>query len=136
MRKARELDGRREPKVLAAPVLYEVMAGLLFTRSRSEAAAFARLAAGYVRSPFGDAAASQAAEIRAERMRLGRVKSHLDGRIAGMAGAGRRALVSRDPDLREIGKAVGLWVDAYGAGWRHRARGAGPARGDRTGGPA
>ncbi len=113
VKKAKELDARREPKLLTTPGLYEVLAGLLFTRSRSEAAAFAQLAAGYARAPFDEAAASQAAEIRAELLRLGRVKSHVDVMIAGIAAAGRHTLVSRDADFRDIGKAVGLLVESY-----------------------
>jgi predicted nucleic acid-binding protein len=112
-KKARELDARREPKILATPVLYEVLAGLLFTRSRSEAAAFGQMAAGYARAPFDEEAASHAAEIRAELMRLGRVKSHVDTMIAGIASRGRHTLVSRDADFAEIGRAVGLLVESY-----------------------
>ncbi len=112
-RKARELDGRRESKVLTTPVLYEVLAGLLFTRSRSEAAAFEALAARYARVPFDEPGASRAAEIRAELLRLGRVKSHVDVVIAGIASAGRHVLVSKDADFQEIGRAVGLLVEPY-----------------------
>ncbi len=112
-RKARELDRRRESKVLTTPVLYEVLAGLLFTRSRSEAAAFEALAARYARVPFDEPAASRAAEIRAELLRLGRVKSHVDVMIAGIASAGRHVLVSKDADFQEIGRAVGLLVEPY-----------------------
>lgn len=112
-RKARELDGRREPKILTSPVLYEVLAGLLFTRSRSEAAAFAALAGRYARLPFDEEAASKAAEIRAELLRLGRAKSHVDTMIAGIAGAGRHTLISRDRDFAVLGDAVGLLVETY-----------------------
>ncbi len=112
-KKARELDERREPKILPTPVLYEILAGLLFTRSRSEAAAFGQLAAQYARAPFDEGSASHAAEIRAELMRLGRVKSHVDTMIAGIASQGRHTLVSRDADFAQIGKAIGLLVESY-----------------------
>jgi len=98
---------------MTTPVLYEVLAGLLFTRSRSEAAAFQQLSAGYVLAPFDEASASAAAEIRAELMRLGRVKSHVDTMIAGIASAGRHTLITRDSDLAEIHQAVGLLVEPY-----------------------
>ncbi len=113
LKKARQLDGRRETKGLATPVLYEVLAGLLFTRSRSEAAAFEVLAARFARAPFDEPAASRAAEIRAELLRMGRVKSHVDVMIAGIAGSGRHTLISRDADFKEIGRAVGLSVESY-----------------------
>lgn len=37
--KTKELDERREVKLFSTPVFYEVSSGLLYTRSRSEAAA-------------------------------------------------------------------------------------------------
>jgi predicted nucleic acid-binding protein len=112
-KKARELDASREPKIMTTPVLYEILAGLLFTRSRSEAAAFQQLSAGYVLAPFDETSASKAAEIRAELMRLGRVKSHVDTMIAGIASAGRHTMITRDSDFAEIRAAMGLLVEPY-----------------------
>lgn len=112
-KKARELDARREPKLLSTPVLYEVVSGLLHTRSRSEAIGFQRLAANYSIVPFDETSAMKAAEIRAELMNLGRVKSHVDTMLAGIAAAGRHTLVSRDADFRAISGATGLPVESY-----------------------
>ena len=112
-RRAKELDARREPKLLSTPVLYEIASGLLYTRSRSEAAAFQRLSANYTIVPFDELSAIKAAEIRAELMRLGKVKSHVDTMIAGIAAAGRHTLVSRDEDFRAISDALGLAVEPY-----------------------
>ncbi len=61
---------------------------------------------------FDGPAASRAAEIRAELLRLGRVKSHVDVMIAGIARSGRHTLISRDADFKEIGRAVGLVVES------------------------
>ena len=88
VRKAKELDGRRATKLLPAPTIYEVVAGLLFSRSKSEAAAFQRLAEGFQIAQFDELAALKAAEIRAELLKTGRVKSHVDTMIAGIALAG------------------------------------------------
>jgi len=112
-RRAKELDARREPKLLSTPVLYEIASGLLYTRSRSEAAAFQRLSANYTVVPFDEPSAMKAAEIRAELMKLGRIKSHVDTMIAGIASAGRHTLVSRDQDFQAISEAMGLAVEAY-----------------------
>ena len=112
-RRAKELDARREPKLLSTPVLYEIASGLLYTRSRSEAAAFQRLSANYTVVPFDEPSAMKAAEIRAELMKLGRIKSHVDTMIAGIASAGRHTLVSRDEDFQAISEAMGLAVEAY-----------------------
>lgn len=112
-RRAKELDARREPKLLSTPVLYEIASGLLYTRSRSEAAAFQRLSANYTIVPFDELSAIKAAEIRAELMKLGKVKSHVDTMIAGIAAAGRHTLVSRDANFQVISEAVGLAIEPY-----------------------
>ena len=112
-KRAKELDARREPKLLSTPVLYEVASGLLHTRSRSEAAAFHRLSANYTIVPLDEASAMRAAEIRSELLKLGRVKSHVDTMIAGIAAAGGHILVSRDADFQAISGALGLQVESY-----------------------
>lgn len=111
--KANDLDRRREPKFLTTPVLYEISAGLLFTGSRSETAAFRSLASRFALLPFDEASAMKAAEIRAELMRLGRVKGHVDIMIAGIAAQGGHTLVTRDRDLHEISRTIGLNVEGY-----------------------
>ncbi|TLZ66619.1 MAG: type II toxin-antitoxin system VapC family toxin [Methanobacteriota archaeon] len=111
--KSRELDTRPETKHLSTPVLYEITSGLLYTRSRSEAGAFRTLASRFSILPFDEPAATRAAEIRAELMRLGRLKSHVDVMIAGVAAAGGHALVTRDRDFLDIAEAVGLIVETY-----------------------
>lgn len=109
--KTRELDERREVKLLSDPVLYEVSSGLLYTRSRSEAAAFQTLTSGFVIQPFDQASALKAAEMRAELLRLGRTKDHVDIMIGGIAAAGGHALVTRDRDLQALSQAVGLRIE-------------------------
>src|SRR5205809_4173906 len=111
--KSRELDTRPETKHLSTPVLYEITSGLLYTRSRSEASAFRALAARFAILPFDEAAASKAAEIRAELMRLGRAKSHVDVMIAGIASAAGHSLVTRDRDFAEVASTVGLVLETY-----------------------
>lgn len=112
-RKAKWLDARKEPKLLSAPVVYEVAAGFLFARSRSETAMFRRMASRYPVVPFDEASALKAADIRAELLRLGRVKSHVDTMIAGIAAAGGHVLVSRDRDFEAISASVDLDLESY-----------------------
>lgn len=111
--KAKEIEARGETRFLTAPVVYEVAAGLLFTRSRSEAAAFQAFASRLTILPFDEACAMKAAEVRAELMRLGRPKGHVDTMIAGIAIQGGHALVSRDRDLLDISRATGLRIEGY-----------------------
>lgn len=111
--KAKELQTSREVQVLTAPVLYEVSTGLLFTRSRSDAAAFRGFAARFSVLPFDEAAAMKAAEIQAELMRRGTAKAHIDVMIAGIAAQGGHTLVTRDADFASIGTVVGLPVEPY-----------------------
>jgi len=113
LQKSRDLDARPDAKVLSTPVVYEITAGLLYTRSRSEATAFRALASRFVILPFDEPAAARAAEVRAELMRLGRAKSHVDVMIAGVASAGGHVLITRDSDFRDIANVVGLAVEAY-----------------------
>ncbi len=111
--KARAIDAGGEAKFLTTPVLYEVSSGLIFTRSRSEAAAFRALASRLTILPFDEPSAVKAAEIRAELMRLGRPKGNIDIMIAGIAAAEGHTLVTRDGDLRDISQAIGLNLDGY-----------------------
>ncbi len=111
--KSEELDGRREAKFLSTPVLYEVSAGLLYRRSRSETAAFRALASSFALLPFDEPSAMKAAEIWTELIRLGRVKGHVDVMIGGIAAAGGHILITRDQDFREIAETITLVVESY-----------------------
>ncbi len=111
--KARELDGRKEPTILSTPVLYEVSSGLLYRRSRSETAAFRALASRFDIHSFDESSAVRAAEIRAELMRLGRVKGNVDVMLAGIAVDGGHTLVTRDQDFHDIAEAVPLAIESY-----------------------
>lgn len=108
------LDESREPTVIPTPALYEIEAGLRFRGSRSEAKAVHRTAERFPLIDFDEAAAVDAAEIRAELLRLGKPKNHVDVMIAGIAMAGGHRLVTRDRDFETISDAVGLEVEAYG----------------------
>ncbi len=109
---ARELDSRKEAKILTTPVLYEVSSGLLYTRSRSETAAFRALASRFALHPFDEPSAMRAAEIRAELMRFGRVKGHVDVMLAGIAAAGGHTLITRDRDFRDVAETVTLSLES------------------------
>ena len=111
--KSEELDRRKEAKFLSTPVLYEISAGLLHRRSRSETAAFRALASSFVLLPFDESAAVLAAEIRAELLRLGRVKGNVDVMIAGIAAAGGHSLITRDEDFRAIAETITLSLESY-----------------------
>ncbi len=111
--KSEELDRRKEAKFLSTPVLYEVSAGLLHRRSRSETAAFRALASSFVILPFDESSAMLAAEIRTELLRLGRAKGHVDVMIGGIAAAGGHTLITRDQDFQEIAETITLSVESY-----------------------
>ncbi len=113
VRKARELEQLREGKLLPTPVLYEIISGFLFSRSKSEATAFQRLAERFIVVPFDETAALRAAEIRAELMKTGRVKSQVDTMIAGIALAGNDVLVTRDADFSAMADSLGLEIEGY-----------------------
>ncbi len=100
-------------KFLPAPALYEIVSGVLFSRSKSEAVIFQRLAEQFQIVPFDEAAAMKAAEIRAELLKEGKVKSHVDTMIAGIALAGGYTLISRDNDFEAISDVFGLNFESY-----------------------
>jgi len=113
MDKARNLDRRRDQKAISTPALYEVAFGTMLSRSRTEVAALRSLATKYLILPFDEPAAMKAAEIRAELTRLGKVKSHVDTMIAGVAAAGGHVLLTRDRDFSAMADAVELSVETY-----------------------
>ncbi len=111
--KDKEIGDRREARFLTTPVTYEITSGLLFTRSRSEAAAFHGLASRFSILPFDEASAKRAAEIRVELLRLGRMKDHVDIMLAGITSQGDHTLITRDKDFHDMAQAVGLSVETY-----------------------
>lgn len=110
---ADRLHESREATVIPTPALYEVESGLRFRRSRSEALAVRRTAERFPLVDFDEEAAREAAGIRAELLRLGEPKNHVDVMIAGIAAAGNHRLVTRDADFEAIADAVGLEVETY-----------------------
>ena len=64
--KAKELDESRERKFLPAPALYKIASGVLYSRSKSEAVVFQRLAEQFQIVTFDEATAMKAAEIGAD----------------------------------------------------------------------
>lgn len=111
--KVRELDSRPDVKILSTPVLFEVAAGLAYTGSRSELAAFQAIASRFVIASFDEPSARNAAEIKAELMRLGQVKAPVDIMIAGLAAAGAHTLVTRDKGLLQIAAVIGFQAEGY-----------------------
>jgi predicted nucleic acid-binding protein len=111
--KMAELDSREEVKVIPTPVVYEVLAGVLQSRSRTQASHFRGWISRFQIAPLDLAGAEHAAAIRAELSALGKVKPTGDILTAGIALAGGHSLVSRDADFREIAEVTGLVVESY-----------------------
>lgn len=107
------LDESRDTVLLPTPALYEIEAGLRFTRSRSEAKAFEQTAGRFPLAGFGEREAVEAAEVRSELLRLGQAKSHTDVMITGIALAHGYRLITNDADFVEIADAVGLEIENY-----------------------
>ena len=111
--KVAELDGRRDTKVIPAPVAFEILHGILHARSLTQAALFRGWISKFHVAPLDLASAERAANIRAELSRLGRVKGVVDILSAGIALAGNHSLVTRDEDFQEIAEATGLVLETY-----------------------
>lgn len=113
LRKVEELDSRHELKVIPTPVAYEVLAGILRTRSRTQAALFRGWVSNFHLAELDLNGAERAATIQVELSRLGRVKGTGDILTAGIALAGGHSLVTRDADFRAIAEVTGLIVEPY-----------------------
>jgi predicted nucleic acid-binding protein len=111
--KVDELDGRHEVKVIPTPVAFEILSGIVQTRSRTQASLFKGWVGRFHVAPLDLAAAEGAATIRAEFAHLGRAKESVDVLAAGIALSGGHSLVTRDRDFREIGEATGLVIEPY-----------------------
>ncbi len=113
LRKLEEIDQRSEAKVLTTPVLYEILSGIRFTRSKAEAAAFRNLASAFQIVPVDEAAAEASAELRTELMRMGEPRPAVDIFLAGIALSGGHSIVSNDVHFETISKVSGLRVENY-----------------------
>ncbi len=111
--RAADIDMSGATKLLATPVLFEIMTGLLFTQSRTEANRWRRALSSFQLLPFDEHAARAAAEIQAELMRAGRRSSDTDVMIAGIAAANGHVLVTQDKNLAAIDIPIGLDVETY-----------------------
>jgi predicted nucleic acid-binding protein len=113
LRKVAELDSRRDLKVIPTPVAYEVLTGILQTKSRTQAALFRGWISKFHIAALDLNGAERAASIRVELSHLGRVKGTGDILTAGIALAGGHSLVTRDTDFRAIADVIGLVVESY-----------------------
>jgi predicted nucleic acid-binding protein len=113
LRKVAELDSRSELTVIPAPVAFEVMSGILRSKSRTQASLFRRWVSKFHVAALDLAGAERAAEIRVELSQLGRLKGTGDILTAGIALAGGHSLVTRDSDFGDISEATGLVLESY-----------------------
>ena len=113
LRKIQELDARHEVKVIPTPVAYEVLAGIVQTKSRTQASLFRGWVSRFQVADLDLLAAERSALIRAELYHLGRPKGTTDILTAGIALADGHSLVTRDSDLCAIAGVTGLVVEPY-----------------------
>lgn len=111
--KLSELEARSDPKVLPTPVIYEILTGVLRSRSKTQATRFLGLAARFYVAPLDLAASERAAALSVELLDLGRIKGAADILTAGIALSGGHSLVTRDRDFMDIAEATGLHLETY-----------------------
>ena len=73
LRKADELDARRAVKLIPTPVIYEISAGILRAKSRTQEALFWSWITRFQVAPPDLPSAESAAVLRAEMIHAGRV---------------------------------------------------------------
>lgn len=113
VRKVEELDSRNEVKVIPTPVAYEVLSGIVRSKSRTQAALFRGWVSRFHVAELSLESAEKAALIRAELSHLGKVKGTGDILTAGIALAGGHSLVTRDTDFPVIAEVTGLVIESY-----------------------
>lgn len=113
IRKVEELDSRSEVKVIPTSVAYEVLSGIVRSKSRTQAALFRGWVSRFHVAELTLEGVEKAALIRAELSHLGKVKGTGDILTAGIAVAGRHSLVTRDKDFPEIAEVTGLVIEPY-----------------------
>lgn len=113
LRKLEELESRSEVKVIPTPVAYEVLSGILETKSRTQATLFTGWVSRFHVAGLDLASAEESAAIRVELSRLGIIKGAGDILTAGIALAGGHSLVTRDSDFDAISRATGLVIEGY-----------------------
>jgi predicted nucleic acid-binding protein len=107
------LEGAGEALSIPSPATYELLAGTMAERGRSEARRLDAFLSGFPTLPLDREAALRAAEVRAELIGIGRPKPHIDVLIAGIALRNSMSLLTADRDFDEIASATGLRVDHY-----------------------
>ena len=113
IKKMEELESRSEVMVIPTPVAYEVLSGILESRSKTQASLFRGWVSRFHVVELDLAAAERSATIRVELSRLGKIKGAADILAAGIALAGGHSLVTRDADFGAISEATGLVIEGY-----------------------
>ena len=113
LRKVAELESRNEVSVVPTSVAYEVLSGILHSKSRTQASRFRGWLSRFQVAGLDLLAAERAALIRSELAHLGRLNGTGDILTAGIALAGGHSLVTRDSEFPAISEATGLVVESY-----------------------
>lgn len=111
--KAEQVEATGEDKVVSTPVLFELMSGLLYRRSRTETNRIRRIVSRFQVVSFDEPSTRKAAEIQSELMRMGRRSSNVDVMIAGIAAQHGHILITRDKNLAELETGIPLDVESY-----------------------
>ena len=110
---AEEIDESGETAFIPAPALYEIRTGLLHRTSGAQAARFTAMLRSFPVAALDAVAAEKAAEVQADGLATGAPHGDADAMIAGIAIAGRHALVTRDRTFVAMAKRFGFDLRTY-----------------------
>jgi len=113
LREVDRLEGAGLVPVLSTVAVFEVLSGVEFTKSRLERTRLEALLSRFLIEPFDRESAREAAELRAELLRVGHGPGAPDIMIAGQALAGGHSLVTRDCHRGDVADAAGPKVILY-----------------------
>lgn len=111
--KSQELAENGLPQKLCAPVLYEMLTGIEFVKSKKERVRFDSMLEKFTVLPFDLKSAQICGEIQAELLREGEERGSVDIQISSIALANDEKLLSNDPDFKIIEELFDLNVKSY-----------------------
>lgn len=111
--KSQELAANNLPQKLCAPVVYEVLTGIEFVKSKKERVRFDSMLEKFTVLPFDLKSAQICSEIHAELLREGEERGFVDIQISSIALANDEKLLSNDPDFKIMEELFDLNVERY-----------------------
>ncbi len=111
--KSSELAEETRTQNLCTPVIYEIMTGIEYTRSKKERVKFESMVGRFTVLPYDEKSACLSGEIHAELLREGQKRGTVDIQIASIALSNDETILTNDSDYEIISEIFGLKTEGY-----------------------